>query len=163
MKASEGECSLKQCVFILFLFPGSLEDKKPLAIKDKAASSGSSNSSSFESSSHKDKPADVDVKTLQSRLATANASLKQKGKKIAAVEAEFERIFEALHHCQAELEQAKNTVKERDVLIGRLQAELAQGGCTCMRAVVFECTYKAVRAKQTKNIHQLLCTSKILR
>ena len=118
---------------------------------------------SFESSSHKDKPADVDVKTLQSRLATANASLKQKDKKIAAVEAEFERIFEALHHCQAELEQAKNTVKERDVLIGRLQAELAQGGCTCMRAVVFECTYKAVRAKQTKNIHQLLCTSKILR
>ena len=53
-------------------------------------------SSSFESSSDEDKPADVDVKTLQNRLATANASLKQKDKKIAAVEAEFERIFEAL-------------------------------------------------------------------
>lgn len=68
------------------------------------------------------------------------------------------------------------------MLIGRLQAELAliseesdmemaeiehvslalKGGYICMRAVVFKRADQAVRAKQTKNIHQLLCTSKKL-
>lgn len=109
--------------------PGTLEDKKPLAIKDKKplvikdkppSSSGSNNSSSSESSSDEDKPAQphVDLKTLQSRLASANASLKEKDKKIAAAKEEFESIFDALHHCQAELVQAKK-------LIRRLRAELA--------------------------------------
>ena len=112
------------------------------AIRDAAqAQETSSDSSSDSSSSDMDtaeskvpaKSADeVDLQNnevfrrVSSKLAIAQAEADKKDQKIAALQKDFESIFDAFHHVKEDLEKAESELEEKNATIRILEDELAR-------------------------------------
>ena len=144
------------------------------AIRDAAqAQETSSDSSSDSSSSDMDtaepkvpaKSADeVDLQNnevfrrVSSKLAIVQAEADKKDQKIAALQKDFESIFEALHHTKEDLEKAESELEEKKATIRILEDKLARArGYDPMETEWVNCTSHCFLIRlQTVQLHGVL-------
>ena len=105
------------------------------AAEGQTSSDSSSDSSSSDTEPKKVSPKPAEEVNLQnnelfrhvsSKLVVAQAEVEKKDQKIAALQADFENIFTALHDVTKDLEKAESELEEKNATIRILEAELAR-------------------------------------
>lgn len=105
------------------------------AAEGQTSSDSSSDSSSSDTEPKKVSPKPAEEVDLQnnelfrhvsSKLVVAQAEVEKKDQKIAALQADFENIFTALHDVTKDLEKAESELEEKNATIRILEAELAR-------------------------------------
>ena len=92
-----------------------IEDKKS-TVEEKVAKSSSSDSSSSSS--------DSEDNSMQ--VSPLKTELQEKDAELTKAKEDFESIFSALHACQAQLHQAEEKIKDKDMQIALLQQQNAE-------------------------------------